>query len=208
MGGSCPWAASQHAPTDRQGCPRCDAHADPSRAEEASHTASQRPFRRRRSRAWTAATRSLCSWPCTTPKRARRRSRCPKTMVCGSTRQARGLGSRRTESPIDRGVVPSSLSLCHSANWPNQAAGKGPLTTQHRLHLLHGHAHTPNANPAAGTCTSPASPSMSRYVCGRPQPTATLSASTESPWPRRRQQTRAKCTGNAFNASPRGNPPI
>ncbi|EFQ91913.1 hypothetical protein PTT_11109 [Pyrenophora teres f. teres 0-1] len=87
-----------------------------------------------------------------------------------------GACLQRTECPIDRGVVPSTLSLCHSVSWRNQAAGKRPQ----------GHHRTPlygRCQPDARQMPSPV-PTNRRLQHGgaggaapvRPEPASALCA--------------------------------
>jgi hypothetical protein len=72
--------------------------------------------------------RSALAWPCTTAQRAWLRSGCPKTMVCGisPTTTRPGLQTNReADRPPTRPQFLVAMSFRHSANCPDQAAGKG-----------------------------------------------------------------------------------
>ncbi|EDU48586.1 predicted protein [Pyrenophora tritici-repentis Pt-1C-BFP] len=134
-----------------------------------------------------------------------------------------GACVQRTECPIDRGVVPSTLSLCHSVSWRNQAAGKRPRG-HHRTPLWMPARYQPDASqmpsttahkplPPTWLCScdcgrgqdsaAPVRPESATALCGcRPLAAVVQKAQRRQPTAPRRAQKKSEST------PPRGDPPI
>ena len=146
---------------------------------------------------------SARSWPCNTLQRAWRRSGCPKTVSVASALK-HGLGCRRTECPIDRGVVPSSLSL-----WPSASCATRPLGSRRR-HSIH-QMQNPSPECACRALTSylfivqqlsnHSQPAPRASVWNMTPLAATVSAATAVPRLKGRHQTRARWSENRIHCT-------